>query len=173
MDSGAFIQRAPLHSLSADLVTVPEVLSEIRDGATLRYLEHLRSVTPLATREPSDDALRAVSETAKQTGDFGALSRTDLRVLALAHQLHKERPVADVPSAEAAAEKAPVATAEGEAESDGEGEWVTPDNLDTVMADGTVGAKSKDAPFSVGCISGDYAIQVSSPIDHSIVMMAL
>ena len=41
-------------------------------------------------REPSADAISAVSDFAKLTGDYGSLSLTDIKVLALAYMLEVE-----------------------------------------------------------------------------------
>ena len=70
------------------LVTVPEVLKEIRDRQARQMLASLP--VELTTREPSSEALTAIKSFAKLTGDLPALSVVDLRVLALAWMLEKE-----------------------------------------------------------------------------------
>jgi len=55
VDSGAFIKGAPLQDWSTSLVTVKEVLSEIRDIHTRRRLQVLPY--DLTFREPTPSAL--------------------------------------------------------------------------------------------------------------------
>ena len=89
VDSGPLIKGIRLERIDAErFVTVPEVLSEIRDKQTRALLETLP--VELETREPSDEAMIAVSQFARQTGDLPVLSTVDLRVLALTWMLEKE-----------------------------------------------------------------------------------
>ena len=89
VDSGPLIKGVRLETLNADgLVTVPEVLKEIRDRQARQMLASLP--VELTTREPSSEALTAIKSFAKLTGDLPALSVVDLRVLALAWMLEKE-----------------------------------------------------------------------------------
>ena len=55
-DSGAFIRQAPLEKWSTDVVTVEEVLSELRDENTRRKL----GILPydVQTREPTQTSLQ-------------------------------------------------------------------------------------------------------------------
>ncbi|CAH3042290.1 unnamed protein product [Pocillopora meandrina] len=87
-DSAAFLKNAPLHEMCENVHTVEDVVNEIRDAATRQRL----AVLPykINFREPSTEALHAVTEFAKQTGDFRSLSVIDLKVLALTYQLEKE-----------------------------------------------------------------------------------
>lgn len=55
-DSGAFIKGAPLQKWSSEVVTVREVITEIRDKATRERLQVLPY--ELSFREPSSEALR-------------------------------------------------------------------------------------------------------------------
>ena len=89
VDSGPLIKGVRLETLNADaLVTVPEVLLEIRDRQARQMLATLP--VELTTREPSGEALAAIKAFAKLTGDLPALSTVDMRVLALAWMLEKE-----------------------------------------------------------------------------------
>ena len=54
-DSGAFIKAAPLEKWSGNVITVKEVVSEIRDVNTRRKLQVLPY--ELTFREPSQEAL--------------------------------------------------------------------------------------------------------------------
>ena len=89
VDSGPLIKGLRLETLAADnLVTVPEVLRELRDRQARQMLASLP--VELQTREPSGEALAAIKAFARQTGDLAALSVVDQRVLALAWMLEKE-----------------------------------------------------------------------------------
>ncbi|EGD78973.1 hypothetical protein PTSG_01946 [Salpingoeca rosetta] len=87
-DTAAFIKNAPLYRLAERVVTVPEVLAEIRDEEARRRLKMLPF--ELEVRNPSPAAIAAMSSFAKKTGDLRALSATDLHVLALAYMLDVE-----------------------------------------------------------------------------------
>lgn len=87
LDSGGIIkgETQSFHRLGAKFWTVAEVLSEIRDMKARQQLEMLP--VELEVRSPSDNAMRAVSGFARQTGDFAALSLVDLKVMALSYDL--------------------------------------------------------------------------------------
>ncbi|XP_068701444.1 RNA-binding protein NOB1-like [Montipora capricornis] len=87
-DSAAFLKNTPMHNMCENVYTVEEVVNEIRDKETRRRL----SVLPysLHFKQPSVEALQAVTEFSKLTGDFKTLSAVDLRILALTYQLEKE-----------------------------------------------------------------------------------
>ena len=89
VDTGVLIKGVRLESLGAErLVTIPEVLSEVRD----KHARHMLATLPveLETKEPSDEAIGAIRAFAKLTGDLPSLSAVDTKVLALAWMLEKE-----------------------------------------------------------------------------------
>ncbi|EOD32208.1 hypothetical protein EMIHUDRAFT_202851 [Emiliania huxleyi CCMP1516] len=89
VDSGPIIRGARIEQMGAErLVTIPEVLSEIRDEQARARLAALPC--ELEVREPSEEALLAIKRFAKLTGDLPVLSSVDLRVLALAWMLEKQ-----------------------------------------------------------------------------------
>ena len=99
IDSGAIIKQTGfthLHTSATNFYTVPAVLSEIRDVASRKHLEEfqlrLQSLNDkqLETRTPSQEAIRAMSEFARKTGDYAQLSGVDLQVLALLYDLEVE-----------------------------------------------------------------------------------
>jgi RNA-binding protein NOB1 len=61
-------------------------LDEIRDEKARESLECLPF--ELKVMSPSKESLAHVIQFAKTTGDFAALSVTDLKLIALAHMLH-------------------------------------------------------------------------------------
>jgi len=88
VDSGGFIKNAPLRELAGRLVTLQDVVSEIRDKETRQRMQVLPY--DLEFRNPSSLGLAKVSEFAKKTGDFASLSLTDLNVLAVTWDLEVE-----------------------------------------------------------------------------------
>ncbi len=70
------------------VVTLREVVSEIRDKATKQRLQVLPY--DLQFKDPHAEDLKHVSDFAKKTGDYSSLSATDLKVLALTFRLEKE-----------------------------------------------------------------------------------
>ncbi|KAK9825380.1 hypothetical protein WJX81_007035 [Elliptochloris bilobata] len=85
VDTNAIIAGIQLHTLAEQLVTVPEVLTELRDARSRQVLEALPC--RLHTREPSEDSLKAVTRFARATGELHSLSAVDLKVIALAYEL--------------------------------------------------------------------------------------
>ena len=105
VDSGGFLKGSidSLASLASKFYTLSDVVKEIKDDetrlklsvlpfdlelkqpnpASLTFGTHSRSTR---TRLPNNLGL-PVSEFSKKTGDYAVLSSTDLKVLALAHQL--------------------------------------------------------------------------------------
>lgn len=89
LDTGAFISCSfdTLRSLAVNLYTCQEVLDEIRDKATR---QRLASTVPIWTlMEPDHDELVFIAKFSRSTGDYGHLSATDLKVLALTATLQK------------------------------------------------------------------------------------
>lgn len=90
IDSGAIIRGhgTNFHRRSERFVTVQEVLEEIRDSKSRDLLASLPY--ELEVRSPSDDAMQAVAAFARKSGDFAALSLTDLKLIALTYTIEKE-----------------------------------------------------------------------------------
>ncbi len=90
VDSGAIIKGhgANFHKLAKRLVTIEEVVSEIRDSKSRDLLLKLPFELEICT--PSSKAMKAVADFARESGDFAALSLTDLKVLALVYALEFE-----------------------------------------------------------------------------------
>lgn len=88
LDTAVFIGRVQFAQFGSEYYTIPEVLKEIRDGKARTFFESL-PIT-IKSREPSTQAYAAVVDFAKKTGDFPTLSKTDMKVLALAYMLEVE-----------------------------------------------------------------------------------
>lgn len=92
IDTAPIIRGANLEQLAVrdglTLITVPEVIKEIRDAQTRARLDAF--LVPIELKEPSDEAFAAVRAFSRLTGDFSVLSRVDLRCLALTWMLERE-----------------------------------------------------------------------------------
>ncbi|KAI9839048.1 MAG: Nin1 binding protein [Sclerophora amabilis] len=94
LDAGPILKNEPpvssLLARSESLVTVPSVISEIRDATARSRVE--TSLLPFLTlRSPQSESLKLATEFARRTGDYEVLSRADLQILALAYELECER----------------------------------------------------------------------------------
>lgn len=91
VDSGPLIRLAGSTELwrrARSYYTVPAVLAEIRDAKAREHLSRLPF--ELRVREPTPEGVRAVTDFARQTGDYHSLSSVDLQVLGLLHDLERE-----------------------------------------------------------------------------------
>lgn len=77
LDTSAILLRKAVFE---DMVTVPEVIDEVKDDLSRLYLE----VIDLRVEPARDEFVRRVVEAAESTGDVYKLSETDVRVLAKA-----------------------------------------------------------------------------------------
>jgi len=97
VDSGPIIRitgASTLWKKARHFYTVPAVLQEIRDAKARQHLDQLPF--ELQTREASREGIHAVSEFARQTGDYASLSAVDLQVLGLLYDLERESCSGDV-----------------------------------------------------------------------------
>eukprot|EP01033_Poteriospumella_lacustris_P013341 gene13341-9550_t len=81
---GADFQKKAKH-----IVTIPEVLDEIKDEHARELLGRLPYTIEL--REPSVESCRAVAQFALKSGDYNALSKPDIRLIALTHMLQQQQ----------------------------------------------------------------------------------
>ena len=88
VDAGALIKGVRLDALAHSFFSVDPVMAEVRD----KQARQLMGMLPFAidTRKPSPEALKAVSDFARRTGDFRELSAPDLQILALTYMLEVE-----------------------------------------------------------------------------------
>lgn len=172
LDSGPLLAAHLPASLSNAFYTVPEVLAEIRDPASKARLAALPF--HIECREPSGVAYKQAWEFAKGTGDLASLSKADLKVIALVIELEMlfaGRTFEDVQplavSVHQGAPKQMAVTKEKSAalpeDSDGEGEWITPENvadrkqrdLLRISAQPTAGQPAS----GIACMTTDFAMQ--------------
>ena len=88
IDSGGFLKNAPIRELCQNAYTIPEVVAEIKDRETRKRLKILPY--ELKFRDPKPESVQKVSQVAKESGDFTALSAVDIKVIALTYELSKE-----------------------------------------------------------------------------------
>ncbi|KAK4349672.1 hypothetical protein RND71_032427 [Anisodus tanguticus] len=89
VDANAIIQGGDKLNHCADrLVSVPEVLSEIRDPNSRHSLNFLPFTVD--TLEPSPDSLKKVISFARATGDLQTLSDVDLKLIAITYTLEAQ-----------------------------------------------------------------------------------
>lgn len=74
-----------------EVLTISEVVSEVRDKMTGLKL----SAINLKIFEPSRDSIAEIKSAAEKTGDLDRLSKTDIKVLALANDVKKGAGKAD------------------------------------------------------------------------------
>ncbi|KAK6333676.1 Nin1 binding protein [Orbilia blumenaviensis] len=94
LDTGPIIKNVcspqSLLAKAGTLVTLPSVVSEIRDATTRSRFETLWAPF-LQYRSPKPESIKYVSQFAKRTGDYGVLGATDLQVLALTYEIECEK----------------------------------------------------------------------------------
>lgn len=88
IDTNAIVKGFRLERFAEEAVTIPEVLAEVKD----RQARHTLTTLPfqLKVKEPDEESVRAVRRFARLTGDLGALSEPDLKVIALAYMLERD-----------------------------------------------------------------------------------
>jgi RNA-binding protein NOB1 len=94
LDTGAIIRNHPtvstLLAQSEQIVTVPAIITEIRDAATRTRVE--TQLMPFLTiRSPNPASIKFVTDFARRTGDLDVLSKPDIQIVALAYELECER----------------------------------------------------------------------------------
>uniref|UniRef100_A0A6B2L7F7 RNA-binding protein NOB1 n=1 Tax=Arcella intermedia TaxID=1963864 RepID=A0A6B2L7F7_9EUKA len=88
IDAGGFIAGPRLERLGEEFYTISEVLNEVKDKKARDFIQAFPF--PIKTRIPDREDVEAVVRFAKETGDFRALSMTDIKVLALTLGLDRE-----------------------------------------------------------------------------------
>ena len=94
LDTGAIIKNEPpvstLINQAETLVTVPSIISEIKDAATRSRVE--TTLQPfLSLRSPKPESIKFVTDFARRTGDLTVLSKPDIQIIALTYEIECER----------------------------------------------------------------------------------
>lgn len=94
LDTGAIIKNEPpvstLLAQAEKLITVPAIISEIKDANTRNRVE--TTLKPfLDLRSPTPTSVKVVTDFARKTGDLAVLSKPDIQIIALTYELECER----------------------------------------------------------------------------------
>jgi RNA-binding protein NOB1 len=94
LDAGPIIKGEPsistLLQQCEQIVTLPSVVSEIRDRETRARVE--TTLLPFLTlQSPKRESVSFVASFARKTGDYSVLSKTDIEAIALAYDIECER----------------------------------------------------------------------------------
>ncbi|KAF6214420.1 hypothetical protein GE061_009163 [Apolygus lucorum] len=87
VDTSAFIKNTQLQDFSEKVITCQDVVDEIKNSRQLRRLVVLPF--ELEIDEPDNEDVVFVSQFSKKTGDYPALSSTDIKVMALTYKLER------------------------------------------------------------------------------------
>lgn len=200
LDANAFIKGLDqLLDVADSVVTISQVVNEVRDRAARGVLERLP--LKLHVLEPSKESIIDVMEMAARTGDDGTMSRTDIRLCALAldcciansclgERIEPRAPTLNPDANQFKTVEDEVNLDEGESESedekiddneaapasaagsvdsavvpetddwdDGDGEWITPQNIAKVHHGTAIANGATDFTGGVACVTSDFAMQ--------------
>ncbi|KAH8739220.1 hypothetical protein FG386_000696 [Cryptosporidium ryanae] len=181
LDTGGILRLGPYEFPDDVLLTVPSVIKEVKDKAASEKLSYLRDRMEIV--EPDEAECNFVKKFSKETGDFGFLSETDFRVIALTLMYHKRfdeksrlnsRPKQISLATREREDANGLGNIQGKLEIEGEGReqksgynkedeeefsggWVTKENIDKVL--GSLSTGVRDDKVRVACITTDYSIQ--------------
>ncbi|ORX42788.1 hypothetical protein DM01DRAFT_1329975 [Hesseltinella vesiculosa] len=85
IDTNAIINGISLKDSAQHFYTCPEVLAEVRSAHSRDFLTRLPFEIQL--EDPSEEAIKAVIQFSKLTGDYASLSMPDIKVIALTYSL--------------------------------------------------------------------------------------
>ncbi|KAG5359941.1 20S-pre-rRNA D-site endonuclease NOB1 [Yarrowia sp. C11] len=90
LDAGPLITQSfqTLHNMADHFYTTPSVLTELKDDNSRANL--LLWGDQLVIRQPKAASVKAVSDVARSTGDYGVLSSTDIALIALGYEIDVE-----------------------------------------------------------------------------------
>ncbi|VEL31928.1 unnamed protein product [Protopolystoma xenopodis] len=85
-DSSSFLRRFKFDNFGVEICTSPEVIRELKDVKTREFIQSIQ--VPIRLVSPEQDYINRVVKLSKKTGDFTALSKIDISLIALTYQLH-------------------------------------------------------------------------------------
>merc|ERR1712029_1212266 len=88
VDTAGFIKNVAFDDYAEEVVTLEEVVAEIRDKETRNRLKS--NPLDIEYKYPDDTSVSKIIEFSRKTGDYGSLSLTDVKVMALALMLEVE-----------------------------------------------------------------------------------
>ena len=84
LDTCAFLtQNHP----KGEIATISEIESELNNRQSKQYFTNMKEIG-LKIREPKVDSIENIRKNSEETGDLGVLSSIDLKILALAYEMH-------------------------------------------------------------------------------------
>jgi len=84
LDTCAFLtQNHP----EGEIATISEIESELNNRQSKQYFTNMKEIG-LKIREPKVDSIENIRKNSEETGDLGVLSNIDLKILALAYEMH-------------------------------------------------------------------------------------
>ncbi|XP_050523862.1 RNA-binding protein NOB1 [Daktulosphaira vitifoliae] len=89
IDTAGFIEKAPLQDYASNIYTIQEVINEVTNKRQKTDLSFLPYTLNISNVFPEN--IKFVVEFSKKTGDFPNLSVTDIKVIALTYQIHKDK----------------------------------------------------------------------------------
>lgn len=171
VDTAGFIDKAPLQDFGLNIYTIQEVINEVTnrrqktDLSILPYTLNIETVFP--------EHIKFVVDFSKKTGDYPNLSVTDIKVIALTYQIHKEKygteNLKTEPESKSVVFKKPevnentVGFYNPDHLSDNLSEleinegWITEGNIKNINKNADDDFLEQEA--KVGCITTDYAVQ--------------
>jgi RNA-binding protein NOB1 len=171
VDTAGFIDKAPLQDFGVNIHTIQEVVNEVTnkrqktDLSVLPYTLNIKTVFP--------EHIQFVVDFSKKTGDYPNLSVTDIKVIALAYQIHKENYGIDGLKTEPVSKSVifekpevnentvgfydPDRLSDDVSELDINEGWITEDNIKDINTNNGDDLAEQEA--KVGCITTDYAVQ--------------
>jgi RNA-binding protein NOB1 len=172
VDTAGFIDKAPLQDYGLNIYTIQEVINEVTnkrqktDLSVLPYTLNIETVFP--------EHIQFVVNFSKKTGDYPNLSVTDIKVIALAYQIHKEKYGTDnlktEPDSKSVVFGKPAAVNENTigfydpdhlcnnlSELEIDDGWITEDNIKDLNKNNWDVLTEQES--KVGCITTDYAVQ--------------
>ncbi|KAL1123923.1 hypothetical protein AAG570_001693 [Ranatra chinensis] len=87
-DTSAFIRNAQLQYIGENVITLPEVVNEVKCNRQLKRLVVLPY--DLVIKDAFTEDIAFITQFSKKTGDYPSLSATDIKVMALAYRLERE-----------------------------------------------------------------------------------
>lgn len=85
VDTAGFIKNVAFDNYADQVVTLEEVVAEIRDRETKARLK--ANPLDIQYKYPDDASVQKILDFARKTGDYGSLSLTDIKVMALARMM--------------------------------------------------------------------------------------
>lgn len=88
VDASGFMNACDFHEMADEIVTIREIIDEIRDKNTRARLTGLPY--QIKFQEPNTEDVKVVAQFARKTGDYASLSANDLKLMALVYKLDKQ-----------------------------------------------------------------------------------